>query len=172
MTRMVTDMLFLARAENAATVLAREAVNLHELCLGVAEFYEIAAQERGVRITVTGQAQVSADRNLVQRAVGNLLSNAIRHAPDGGIVAIRINGAARKGATIEVQNPGPGIPAEMHSRLFDRFVRGDPSRQRSSDATGTGLGLAIVRSIMDLHRGTVAVRSRPQGPTVFALHFG
>ena len=172
MTHMVTDMLFLARAEHTLAAQAWATVNLYELCAGVAEFYEIAAQERGIHIAISGRAEVRADRDLVQRAVANLLSNAIRHTPDGGTIAVRITGTAQEHALIEVENPGPGIPAELQARLFERFVRGDPSRQRSGDAAGTGLGLAIVRSIMDLHRGTVAVRSRPEGPTVFTLQFG
>jgi two-component system, OmpR family, heavy metal sensor histidine kinase CusS len=172
MTRMVTDMLFLARAEHTSATQAWVAASLYELCLGVAEFYEIVAQERGIRITVSGHAEVRADRDLIQRAVANLLSNAIRHTPDGGAIAIRIKGVVRQHTLIEVENPGPGIPAELQARLFERFMRGDPSRQRSGDAAGTGLGLAIVRSIMDLHRGTVEVRNRPEGPTVFTLRFG
>lgn len=171
LTRMVVDMLFLARAENAATALQWEDVELDQLCREVAEFYEVAAEERGIRIVVEGRASTRADPHLIRRALGNLLSNSIRHTPDGKVIRLDVVGAPEREARIEVRNPGAGIAAELQPRIFDRFVHGDANRQRAEQAGAAGLGLAIVRSIMALHGGVVLVDSRPEGPTIFSLRF-
>ena len=171
LTRMVSDMLFLARAENAALALRLERVDLGALCRRIAEFYAVAAEERGIRIEVHGEGSVEADENLIQRALGNLLSNALRHTPDGETVKVRIDLGGAPWARIEVSNPGSAIAPELQRRLFTRFVRGDQSRQREAGGEGVGLGLAIVRSIMNLHGGDVVLDSPPNGSTTFALKF-
>jgi two-component system heavy metal sensor histidine kinase CusS len=171
LTRMVADMLFLARAENAALALNWEEVDLAHLCTQVAEFYEMAAQERGIRIEVTGLGSARADPNLIRRAVGNLLSNSIRYTPDNAVILIRVTAGADGRPRIEVRNPGEGITPELQGRIFQRFVRGDQSRQREAGGSA-GLGLAIVRSIMTLHGGAVRVESPSSGPTTFELRFG
>ena len=98
------------------------------------------------------------DRTLVQRAVGNLVSNAVAHTPPGGSVVLA---TSAEGATIriEVTDTGIGIPPEALPRVFDRFFRVDPSRSQASG--GTGLGLAIVQGIMLLHGGKVEIVSQP-----------
>ena len=173
LSHMVADMLFLARAENAALALNWEAVDLAHLCSQVVEFYEVAAQERGIRITVSGRGSARADPNLVRRAVGNLLSNSIRHTPDHATIDVRVSGEDGQYPRIEVSNPGNGIAPELQERIFQRFVRGDQSRQREGVGAGNvGLGLSIVRSIMTLHGGGVDLASPAGGKTTFALHFG
>lgn len=171
LTGMVADMLFLARAENAALALNWAEVDLADLCRQVAEFYQVAAQERGIHIEVTGQAHTRADPNLIRRAVGNLLSNSIRYTPDGATILVRITQLHSEPPRIEVCNPGDGIAPELQARIFNRFVRGDQSRQRESGGSA-GLGLAIVRSIMTLHGGAVQLDSPAAGPTTFELSFG
>jgi two-component system heavy metal sensor histidine kinase CusS len=171
LSHMVADMLFLARAENAALALNWEEVNLAQLCAEVAEFYEVAAQERGIRIEVSGRGIARADPNLVRRAVGNLLSNSIRHTPDNATIDIRVSDESGQHPRIEVSNPGDGIAPGMRERIFQRFVRGDQSRQREG-AGSVGLGLSIVRSIMNLHGGGVDLSSPAGGKTTFALQFG
>ena len=99
---------------------------------------------------------MSGDRRLLQRALGNLLSNAIRHTPEGGTVRVGLM-AGRDSVSVEVENPGPPIPASDLPKIFDRFFRVDPSRQRRGE--GAGLGLAIVKSIVDVHGGTISVSS-------------
>jgi two-component system heavy metal sensor histidine kinase CusS len=170
LSHMVADMLFLARAENAALALNWEEVNLAQLCAEVAEFYEIAAQERGIRIEVSGCGFARADPNLVRRAVGNLLSNSIRYTPDNATIDIRVSCEGGQDPRIEVSNPGNGIAPDMRERIFQRFVRGDQSRQREG-AGSIGLGLSIVRSIMTLHGGEVDLASPGDGKTTFALRF-
>ena len=168
LARTVRDMLFLAQADNASLSLARERVDLRAEVDTVVSFFHILAEERNVTMSADGSATVNADRSMVQRAVTNLLSNALRHTAAGGTVAARIT-AADDEKLIEISNTGPPIPPESLPRLFDRFYRADRSR---SDATGgTGLGLAIVKSIMELHGGAVEADATRPGVTTFRLRF-
>ena len=105
---------------------------------------------------------------MLRRALSNLLSNALRHAPAGASVLIRLDSSGEGRALLSVQNPGPEIPAEHLLRIFDRFYRVDPSRQRQSE--GAGLGLAIVKSIVEAHEGNIAVISE-RGVTRFTIRF-
>ena len=105
---------------------------------------------------------------MVQRAIANLLSNAIRHTTPGNTIGIEINHAISDGVQVSVINPGPPISPQHLGRIFDRFYRANPAREHSSDSSG--LGLAIVKSIMELHGGRAIVRS-DSGVTSFTLCF-
>lgn len=105
---------------------------------------------------------------MIQRAISNLLSNAIRYCPAGSTVAMRVE-TLPSGFRLSVENPGLGIASEHIPHLFERFYRVDKSRARSEG--GTGLGLAIVRSIMSLHQGAAGVSVSENGFTQFHLDF-
>ena len=167
--RIVRDMLFLARADNASAVLKKERVDLRAEVDNLVAYFDLLAEERGVAFACDGHAEVRADRMLVQRAISNLFSNALWHTPRGGTVHVNIHTAGLGTVCLEVGNPGPGIPAEHLPRLFDRFYQVDPARRDASG--GTGLGLAIVKSIMKLHDGSVGVASTPGELTTFELKF-
>jgi two-component system, OmpR family, heavy metal sensor histidine kinase CusS len=157
---LISDLLFLARAESPLAHLRRESVNVGELLSGIREYYEAPAADRGVSLStaVPNQPVIALlDRTLLQRAVGNLVSNALAHTPPGKSVVL---GATLEPAAvrIEVSDAGEGIPAEALPRVFDRFFRVDESRSQASG--GTGLGLAIVQSIMLLHGGNVEIASK------------
>jgi len=157
---LISDLLFLARAESPLAHLRRESVDVGELLSGIREYYEAPAADRGVSLsTVVPHEPVIAqlDRTLLQRAVGNLVSNALAHTPAGKSVVL---GASVEPAAvrIEVSDAGVGIPPEALPRVFDRFFRVDESRSQASG--GTGLGLAIVQSIMQLHGGNVEIASK------------
>ena len=160
MAQMVGDMLFLAQQDNGASPRELADVDLAAEARGLIDYYEGWAEERGVGLVLEGTAHTVGDRLLLQRALGNLLSNAIRHTPAGGMVWIRLT-AGTSGTRIEVENPGPPIPAELLPKLFDRFFRADPSRQRRGE--GAGLGLAIVKSIVEVHGGRVEAESDARG---------
>ena len=146
--RIVSDMLFLAQASNPAALTSFESVALEEEAEKVAELFSLSAQDKRISLSVTGaSARVLGDRLMIQRAISNLLSNALRHCPAGQTVSLHIEQEATEVA-LRVSNPGAGIEAQ---HLFDRFYRVDSSRSRSQG--NTGLGLAIVRSIMSLHQG-------------------
>lgn len=167
LAKMIGDMLFLAKAEHGLVIPAPEPVDLAREVRELFEFYDALADEKQVRLALEGEGAVQGDRLMLRRALSNLLSNAIRHAPPDGCVTVRI-GADGDGTRLCVENDGETIPGEHVDRLFDRFYRADPSRQRSGE--GAGLGLAITRSIVSAHRGTVSVSSAA-GLTRFTLAF-
>jgi two-component system, OmpR family, heavy metal sensor histidine kinase CusS len=168
LTRLIGDMLFLAQADQDDAAVVRVDIDLTQETRRVAEFLSIVADEREVTVEVNGHARVQADQILVQRALMNLLSNAIRHADAGSTVsvALRRDGAS---AQVSVSNRGPGIPSDQLDRIFQRFVRLDDARARSDG--GTGLGLPIVKSVMRAHGGDVLVASEVPGMTTFTLVF-
>lgn len=152
MARMISDMLLLAKAENGLVVPNREAVDLASEALALFDYYDAVADEKGLKLSLQGQASVTADRLMLRRALGNLLSNAVRHATPGSTVQLRLQRQADH-VTIALENTGDPIAAEHLERIFDRFYRVDPSRHHSTE--GTGLGLAITRSIVLAHGGTI-----------------
>jgi two-component system heavy metal sensor histidine kinase CusS len=167
---LIGDLLFLARAESPLIDLRRERVDVGELLGGVREYYEASAADGGVSLTTTlvGEPVIAElDRALLQRAVGNLVSNALAHTPLGGAVVLGTN-ADFSTIRIEVSDTGVGIPAEALPRVFDRFFRVDSSRSQGSG--GTGLGLAIVQSIAQLHGGKAEISSQPGQGTRVTLH--
>lgn len=167
--RIVREMLFLAQADNATAVLNKERLDLRAELEIVVAYFDVVANERGVAFVCDGQAEVWADRSMIQRAISNLLSNALSHTPQGGAVRVNIRSTDRGKVCLEVSNPGPGIPAEHLPRIFDRFYQADAAR--SEPAAGTGLGLAIVKAITDLHGGSVEVTSAAGESTTFRLTF-
>jgi len=157
LARMIADMLFLAKADNGLVIPNRESVHLAAELQSLFEFYEALADESGVLLRMTGAADTVGDALMLRRALSNLISNAIRHTPKGGTVDATIRQVSDNDVEIEVRNPGTAIPPEHLGRIFDRFYRVEPSRQKSTD--GAGLGLAIVKSIIGAHGGTITVSS-------------
>jgi two-component system heavy metal sensor histidine kinase CusS len=155
MARMVSDMLFLARSDQGLAFLDCEDVELGEEVRSLFDFYDALAEEKQVRLVLEGSASAHCDRGMLRRAIGNLLSNGIRHSRVGEAVTVRIAQHAQAVA-LTVENDGDGIPPEHLPRLFDRFYRIDPSRRAGE---GTGLGLAITRAIIRAHGGHIAARS-------------
>lgn len=155
MAQMITDMLFLAQADNGQHKLNATDIDLAREVTTLFEYYDAWAEERGISLALEGNALVSGDRLMLRRALGNLLSNSIRHASSGEPVRVKLSSSEKESVDIVIENPGPEIPAEHIPKLFDRFYRVDPSRQEG----GTGLGLAIVKSIVDVHGGKVSATS-------------
>lgn len=170
LARMVENMLFLARADNAQVALHPQRVCGAAELKRIAEYFEGLAEDAGITVDVDARGALTADVELFRRAVSNLLANAIRHTASGGRITVRGHSPEKGGYAIEISNPGPGIPAEILPRIFDRFFRVDASRGGSQSSSG--LGLAIVRSIMTLHGGRVEVESVPNERTSFRLIFG
>jgi two-component system heavy metal sensor histidine kinase CusS len=160
LSKLIGDLLFLARAESPLKHLRRERVSVTELLGGVQEYYEASAADAGVALTTISEVKpitADLDRALMQRAVSNLVSNAVAHTPPGGTVVLEAI-CDPTSIRIDVSDNGIGIPAEALPRVFDRFFRVDTSRAQTSG--GTGLGLAIVQSIMLLHGGEVQIASQ------------
>ncbi len=173
LSRMIENMLFLARAENAQARVAPQWIDLRGALEKILSYYEVLAEERNIRLTVEvrsesgARARAWADELMLNRAVGNLLSNALRHGPRDCTVTVRALERADGSTEVEVANPGAGIAREHLPRIFDRFYR--PCSSREGSAAGSGLGLAIVKSIAELHGGRVRVRSEPGRETAFTL---
>ena len=148
---MIADMLFLAKADNGLIIPSHEPVELQQEIQDLFAFYEALAEDQGITLQAVGAGAVIGDRLMLRRALSNLLSNAIRHTPRGGTVSVQIQHTPQQTVLIAVENPGEPIPAEHLTRIFDRFYRVDPSRQRTTE--GAGLGLAITRSIVLSHGG-------------------
>ena len=157
MARMISDMLLLAKAENGMVVLNREIVSLPDEIRALFDFYDAVAKDKGLQLTFEGGGEVCADRLMLRRALGNLLSNAIRHSSENATIRVTIRTVSSETTEITVDNTGDVILQEFWERIFERFYRVDPSRQRTAD--GTGLGLAIAKSIVIAHGGTISVHS-------------
>jgi two-component system heavy metal sensor histidine kinase CusS len=129
------------------------------------DYYEAVAEDKGLHLALEGDAEVCADRLMMRRALGNLLSNAVRHALPGTTVRVRMV-VHPDAVVIEMVNTGDTIAPAHLERVFDRFFRSDPSRQRGSE--GTGLGLAITKSIVVAHGGEIRATSS-DAVTTFTL---
>jgi two-component system heavy metal sensor histidine kinase CusS len=171
LSRLIDSLLFLARAENPALQIERETVDVRQELERLREFYGASAQEGGVQLTVNVPQALAGqlNRTMFQRAVGNLLSNALRHTPQGGRVMLTA-GADNGALKIEVADTGSGIAPIHLPRLFDRFYRVDEARSPGS-AGNVGLGLAIVKSIVELHGGSAAIASTVGSGTTVTLSF-
>lgn len=169
LSRLIDSLLFLARAESPEALLEREPVDVAAELESVRAFYDAAAAAAGVSLTADCAASLPArlDRTLFQRAVANLVGNALAATPRGG--AVRMTAREEEaGVRIEVLDTGTGIPPELLPRVFDRFYRVDGSRTKSSG--GAGLGLAIVKCIAEMHGGSIAIASTPGSGTRVTLH--
>jgi two-component system heavy metal sensor histidine kinase CusS len=168
LARMISDMLFLAKSDHGLIVPRSKPIELSTEVRELFEFYDALADDRKVSLAAEGEGAVDGDPLMIRRAISNLLANAINHTPPGGAINVRIALADDRAVRLSVENTGDGIAPEHLSRIFDRFYRVDPSRQRSTD--GAGLGLAITKSIVTAHKGTVEAHSA-HGLTRFVIVF-
>lgn len=168
LSRMMDSLLFLARADSAQAKAERTWLEARKEIEAVSRLYDAVAEEKEVVLRAEGEARVYADPLLLRRALGNLLSNAIRYSPSGGAVVLSAR-EERGAAVMEVSDGGPGIPSDELPRIFSRFYR--PAQSRALHPQGLGLGLAIVKSVMDLHKGSVHAESAAGKGTRIILRF-
>lgn len=167
LARMIESMLFLARAEPSGAGIERTPIELATLAAQLVDYFEGMAEERGIVFAVHASGSFQADQGLVQRALANLVANALRYGSANSCVTIT-GSVTAQGVEISVHNMGEPIAPQHLAHLFERFYRCDPARSKGADSGG--LGLAIVRSIMQLHGGQVSVTSGADG-TRFTLAF-
>ncbi|RJP54217.1 MAG: sensor histidine kinase [Anaerolineaceae bacterium] len=168
LTRLVTDLLLLAKAEAGSLPLTKSALELDALLMEVfSEMRVLAANKVRVKLTEIDQLQVSGDRDRLKQVILNLVANAIQYTPAGGDVYLSLNRSGEH-AKLIVRDTGPGIPAEDLPYIFERFYRAEKSRTRSS-ATGFGLGLSIAHWIVEQHGGKIEANSREGRGTTFAV---
>ena len=162
MDGMIRQLLELSRLENAETPLNVSVFPVERLLEALDTRFERDVEQKQVwlRMTARPGAQLKADFELLDRALSNLLTNAIRHTPEQGEVLLSIEIEA-KSAVLRVYNTGAPIPAEELDRIWDVFYTMD--RARGRDSGGHGVGLAIVQSIAALHGGSVSAENREDG---------
>ena len=165
--RMFASLTRISQIETSDRTAAFRSVNLAEIAREVVELFDAAAEDRGVRLTATGEQRVlvTGDRDLLFDATANLVDNAIKHGREAGHVDVAVaDGAA--GAAITVTDDGPGIPEHALPHVFKRFYR----LERSRRTPGNGLGLSLVAAVARLHGAHIEMRDNAPGLR-FRLHF-
>jgi two-component system OmpR family sensor kinase len=169
LTRMVGDLLLLARAEAGKLPLNRVIVELDTLLLEVLQQSQVLSHEKlDLRLGDIDQALVCGDRDRLKQVLINLVSNAVKYTPAGGEVIVSLikeDGFAK----FTIKDNGPGIPAEDLPHIFERFYRIEKSRTRSADGKGFGLGLSIAYWIIKHHEGDIEVDSTEGEGTTFFI---
>jgi len=168
---LVEDLLLLARLDQQRPIEHRP-VDLLTLAADAVQDARMIAPERTIELTVSSGAAflVLGDEVRLRQVIGNLMSNALTHTPEGTPVEVRIlSGMLRStpGVVLEVADQGPGLRASQAERVFERFYRADQARTRK--AGGAGLGLAIVAALVAAHGGTVSVDSTPGHGATFRI---
>jgi signal transduction histidine kinase len=163
MLRRVQDLMLVARLENVERQLEAAVVDVAAIVRTSAEgFASVAAQrDLDLRVGVPEHLAAVADEEKLVSVVSNLVANAIRHAPAGGVVRCSLSSAPGN-LVLQVADDGPGIPLDMRESIFERY-------RRDARGGGTGLGLAIVGEIVSLHGGTILVGDAPEGGALFTV---
>lgn len=165
LTSLVGDLLLLARTDSGVEELAPEAIDASEVASEAVDGMRTVAADRHVTLELQATpTPLDADRTRLRQLVGILIDNAIRHGPAGGTVRIAVAPRERGGATLTVDDQGPGIRPEDRSHVFDRFWRAP-----GASAGGTGLGLAIAAWVVERHGGTIDVADAPGGGARFEV---
>ncbi len=168
MTKLVSDLLTLARSDANQSELKLSAVSVNELIEAVAEQFIPLAEMEGLtlQVEIAEQLELVADRERLHQLLVILLDNAIKYTPPPGNILITGNKQGNS-LVMTVEDSGQGIPAEDLPRVFDRFYRGDKARSREKG--GTGLGLSIAKWIVDQHGGKISAGNRAGGGTRFSI---
>jgi heavy metal sensor kinase len=165
MTRIVENLLTLARLDEGRLRLTARSISLHEVMAGAIEPLRAAAGAEGVALSVADEdAHAQGDPDLLRQVVSNLVDNALKYSERGSGVEIRA-WSANGEAGVVVADSGPGIPSSAQERIFDRFYRVDAARGRG----GSGLGLAICQEIIRAHGGRIWVESQQPGGSSFSF---
>jgi signal transduction histidine kinase len=169
MSRMVRQLLALARIESDQLHLERRPVDLAALVEEVRRMFAVQASEAEVELVVETAPlpPVPGDPDRLLQLFANLVDNAVAHTPPGGRVTLSLQRAGEM-ALVQVRDTGPGMDEAEAARIFERFYQVDKSR--SGERRGTGLGLAIVRQLAEAHNGRVQVNSRLGEGSTFTVH--
>src|SRR5436190_2046561 len=166
LSRIVDNLLFVARVDAEREPIEQKRFDARAAAEKIAIFYQTIADDHHVTISCTGEGEIYADPDLFERALGNLLDNALRFTPENGSIQISLS-EHDADFEVAVNDNGCGIASEHLPRVFDRFYRAESSR--GSD--GAGLGLALVKSIAELHGGSAIIESNVGGGTTVKLIF-
>ena len=161
-------LLRIARIESGSSPVEFTTLDLSSLIQDVAELYEPVAAQNQQQLIINDYGPVTAqgDRHLLFQALANLVENAIRHTPEGTSITLEASTSA-SGPKVQVADTGPGIPAQLHQKVFQRFFRIDASRSTS----GSGLGLSLVRAVADIHHARIELMDNLPGLKVTLVFF-
>lgn len=166
LTRLVDDMLVLARADGGGYPMTLTRVDLTALVTDCVRELRPRAVDKAISVRTSLEAvTLNGDDTLLRRMFANLLGNALAYTPSGGSVDVSL-AKGGEGVVLRVADTGPGIPPEDRERIFERFVRLDPAR----GAGGAGLGLAIARWVAEAHGGGVHIVSSGPGGSIFTAN--
>jgi len=169
LNKLVGDLLELAKLESTEMKLHSESFNLQELVQDVAQKFKLKAQDKHIRMTLQGDGPVPfvyADIALIERALENLIENALHYTPEDGNVRIELR--VNDDVLIHIHDTGPGISKQEQEFIFKRFYHSDKGRKGRQEHSG--LGLAITKKIMDLHGRQISISSVPGEGSSFTLH--
>jgi len=154
-------LLRIAEIEAGARRSAFADIDLAPLLLDLADLYGAVAEERGLvlRATIPPRVPAYGDREMIQQAVANLLDNALKFSPDGGVIELSVAVVPGQGPRVTVADSGPGIPEADRARATERFFRGETARSTA----GSGLGLALVQAVATLHGGLLRLEDNQPG---------
>ena len=169
MTKLVSDLLFVARSDNQALKLKLSKVDLAAAADQTIRLMQPLAEKKNITLVREGEASLTAklDEQKMKQLLLILVDNAVKYTPEGGRVSVRILSPAAGKIRIETEDTGIGISKEDLERIFDRFFRVDKARSR--EMGGNGLGLAIAQEIVNLHGGQISVESKVGEGTKFIV---
>jgi two-component system, OmpR family, sensor kinase len=169
--KIVEDLFTLTRADSGQYPLSLQNIYLEEVVADCTHSVRTLASEKNIALGVDASSEcpIHADPALLRRMILNLLDNAIKYTADGGRVEISCR-ATPTTFEVHVSDTGPGIPSELHSRIFERFFRADPARSRSAREGGAGLGLSIALWIAQAHNGRLELISSDANGSHFAVY--
>ncbi|MDW1735151.1 heavy metal sensor histidine kinase [Vibrio sp. Vb2235] len=156
----ISDTLYLAKSENRLLHKHEAELELSEVIVPLLEYYEVLAEEKNVRFTLDGSSTQLGDRDMLQRAFGNVLSNALRHCFHNTDISVVIS-ESETSNKVTISNVGEPIPLSSLRYIFERFYRSDKSRVHNG-SIGAGLGLPIAKAIMKAHHGDILVNAKDE----------
>ncbi|MGA3201412.1 MAG: heavy metal sensor histidine kinase [Bryobacteraceae bacterium] len=156
LTSLVDNLLTISRADAGSLQLQMVQIPILQLAREAASLFEVMAEEKSLDFLLSGDEAIAVqgDRLFLRQALVNVLHNAVKYSPDGGTISVRVQRNAQE-VTVEVEDSGPGVPAEDRAKIFDRFYRVDKARWRESG--GAGLGLSITKWVVEAHGGTIGL---------------
>lgn len=166
MQEIFQSLLSLGQAEAGSMRIRKKPLSLSQLLDDIVELYAPLSEDKGqtFEATIPPDLTIEGDRQLLAQTFSNLLDNAVKYVPEGGKILLTAAIVGEK-AEIHLDDSGPGIPQDMRKKVFDRFVRVDPSRT----LPGTGLGLSLVKAFIELHQGNITLSDSKWGGTSFLI---
>ncbi len=169
LTSLIDSLLTISRADAGSLQLDVAEVRVLDLAREAAALFEVLVEEKALELVLSGDefAVVEGDRLFLRQAFVNVLHNAVKYSPVGGIISVRVTREANE-VSVEIEDKGPGVPPEDRPKIFDRFYRVDKARWRESG--GAGLGLSITKWVIEAHGGRIRLDGGIESGCLFRIH--